>query len=80
MDKGAQLRDQCLTCDRLDGVPFRFQLVLKRGHRCNISRPGKLERPFERGGVWIHNAYANDRQSKKADTAINNMPMWSPGS
>jgi hypothetical protein len=28
----------------------------------------------------IHNAYAKSKQSKKADTAINSVWMWSPGS
>jgi hypothetical protein len=54
--------------------------VLKRNDCRNVARLGKLERPFERGDVLIHNDQANDRQSKKAETAINNVPMWSPGS
>jgi hypothetical protein len=55
---------------------FNFECVYRR----DITRLGKLERPFERGDILIHDAHANRKQSKKADTAINSVWMWSPGS
>jgi hypothetical protein len=79
-DEGAQLPGQHLPCDCRDGVSFRFQLMLECVHRCDIARLGKLERPFERGDVLIHDAHANSKQSKNADTAMNSVWMWLPGS